>query len=581
MVKTVQKLNTNATYERPCDTTANPNWHLAPTAPEIIPATLDRHGKGERMVNIISNFLITQGSYSGQRLGSVMLDWQRDFTRLLFGLTDDAGNRKIRRTFLKMGKGSGKSLFAAALALGVLMDSVARGVNHRGCIVVMSPSIATSRIIFGHLEAALMNDTYLTGQFKSKQIERALIHTESGIEIVVKVASMGQAIGLRPICIIFDEWHQMAVEGGTRIVETVDQLRKGMSNAGSEGLEIVISTAPPSVSTGIYSQLIGYARKVRDGHIVDESFLPVLFEPPIHKNPNLDMGNMEGWAWGMPSLRIGESVGTMDASELEREYDEAVRTGDPTAMGLFLSQRVGVEPADRRNVGGQLFQDLWDELPKCSMRPPRDASQLCIAFDPGGVNDLFAVAHCWRIEGDSTYYISVLQHMLASAYDRAPSANKTEFDKAIKTGELTVHDTNMAMLDSIIRYCNDVQSSMHIASPVFGGDAYGSAGWVSDFKEGTGADYIEVHQGYKLKAALLDFNAATNDFALAHPHSNLLTWNVRNLLVNDDASSGRIFQKSDSNDAGVGARKIDGIMAALSAFSMIKRNLGQSFPMIG
>ncbi len=554
------------TFARPIDTPRNPQWFEATTALDLIPATSDPAGRGELMASVVGQFLLTQGEFAGRRLHEVMLPWQRDYLRYLFGNTDAQGNRRVRRAFLKVGKGSSKSTMTAAIALGFLMDCVARGVGYRGLIIVMSPSIATSNIVFGHVEQAILNDPHIRDQFRSKAVNRTITHVASGIDIAVRVASLEQAVGLRPLLCIYDELHLMALEC-RQANQVIDQLRRGQANAGVEALEIAITTAPPATASGIYTQTLELARKVRDGEIDDPSFFPVIFEPPLKQYPEIDLSNSSNWFWGMPSLkRTPGDVGTMLADEMVREYREAIRGDDPHALALFLSQRLGIEPADRKNVGDLVFQERWGEFEACPRLPPSDVQFLVCAFDPGGVSDPFAVALCWK-DAAGRICFSVKQHLTQLGYDRAGAALKSVYDKARAEGELVIHETAVAMTGVIFQDANDLRNRHGFATLVFGGDAFGSAGFVPSFRQAVAGEFAEVKQGWTLTAALADLEAYAADRRICRVPSPLLAFNVANLLV-EDAGNGRRFSKRDAAGSGTGELKIDGIMAALSALAL-------------
>ena len=93
-------------FKRPHGTTANPDWANATCPTDFVPTTDDKHGRGKRMVQMVGAFKLTQGQYAGRRLGDgVLLPWQTDLVRYIFGETDSKGNRKIRRVGLIIGKG--------------------------------------------------------------------------------------------------------------------------------------------------------------------------------------------------------------------------------------------------------------------------------------------------------------------------------------------------------------------------------------------------------------------------------------------------------------------------------------------
>ena len=396
------------------------------------------------MVDLCSLPTLTQGQYAGQPFGDTMLPWQRELIRYIWGHTDANGDRITRTLFCKIGKGAGKSTFAAMLALCHVMDLAMRGEGYRGLVLLLSPTISTADSVMGHIVEAIKFDPELAGQFKSNVARRQITHVKSGIVLEIAPPRMDAVVGRRPICLLADEIHLMAAEN-RQFTQILDQIRKGGTNAGNLYLEILISTAPTDVAAGAYSELLTTARKQRDEGLGDGGrFCPILFEWP-HDRDDLDLEDPNEWWRGNPSA---VPDGTMALETLIEEYDTAKRTGVPRNVALFLSQRLGIEPNQCRVGTRTPLQEAWEGLPAPAdpAHPPS-----VVAIDPGGQDDPGAVCYAWRTEDDGVG-MRCQQYLTRQGLDRAGDALRAVYDQAIEAGELLIYDSGGALDDAMAQH---------------------------------------------------------------------------------------------------------------------------------
>ncbi|MEP3329118.1 hypothetical protein [Sedimentitalea sp.] len=205
----------------------------------------------------------------------------------------------------------------AAVALGYVMLSALRGINTRGQIVIMAANIEGARIVFQHIQEAILADDGLRPLFKSNVTAKSLTHESTGITIQIISCSMKNAVGRRPVLLLLDELHEMAQL--SEATAAVNQLRQGGANWGRDFKCVAISTMPIAAPAGEFKRQIAYARGVRDGKLLDPEFLPLLYIFPLAERPYLDLLDPGEWWRGMPSLRTAQQPGTMDATELKRE----------------------------------------------------------------------------------------------------------------------------------------------------------------------------------------------------------------------------------------------------------------------
>ncbi len=535
-----------ADYTRPTST-ANPNWAWATDASSLVPM-LDRdEAQAERFVRLAGKFMLTQGPEAGRRLDECWLPWQRSALKSSY---------QCREALWVLGKGSGKSVSVAAFALGYTMLSALDGVHTRGLVAVVAPTIGAARIVFEHVLEAVLADDELRGQFRTNAQARALVHEASGITIQILSCDMKSAVGKRPVLLILDETHELAQLREASAV--VHQLRAGGANWGRAFKVLSISTMPIDIPTGEFKRQLAYARGVRDGRIVDDEYLPLLFTYPLKERPDISPLDPETWWRGMPSLRTDSQPGTMDAAELERELREAGAADDQEQFALTLSQRLGIERNDSDATAETVLHARWH---LCETAKPGTYDFCAVGLDAGSLDDPMAVS-VLRTKGQRLD-VWVTQFLTQSGFDRAPQNLRDTYTEAQASGTLHIFETaeecDTAVFDLIKQ-----------ASPdVVGGDEHGRTGLVQRLKDATGHRFHSVPQTWVLGSALASLEARLLDGNVRHNFCPLLMANVTSLLVEDLPSGNRRLKKRDAGLSGRGVEKIDGIIALVNGVALV------------
>ena len=86
----------------------------------------------------------------------------RDFTKLIFGHTDQGGFRVLREVFASIGKKSAKTAFAAAVAMTKLLLEE----EQRDYVVLLAENRPQARIAFDSMVAMLRADEELARRFE-------------------------------------------------------------------------------------------------------------------------------------------------------------------------------------------------------------------------------------------------------------------------------------------------------------------------------------------------------------------------------------------------------------------------------
>ncbi len=536
-------------YIRPTST-SNPDWMHATDAEGLVPVLEQDAALADRFVTLCGKFMLTQGPEAGRRLEECWLPWQRDAMRASF---------QTRESLWVLGKGSGKSVSVSAFAIGYVILSAIRGVNTRGLVAIAAPTIPSARIVFEHIEQAILADEELRPMFRSNAQARSLTHEASGIVIQVLPVDMKAAVGRRPILLIIDELHEVAQLSAATAV--VNQFRLGGASWGRDFKVMSISTMPILPPVGEFKRQLSYARSVRDGEITDPDFLPLLFTFPLKERPDLDPLDPAQWWRGMPSLRTVSQPGTMDAAELERELKQAGDADDLETFALTLSQRLGIERSDSDANAESVLHARWAG---CE-RPQQGRHDYCaIGIDAGGVDDPMACCIARRPAGSKRALdLTVHQFLTQSGYDRAPRNLRDTYDEAVASGTLHLFDTSEEAQAAVFAMVKQAQPD------IYGGDEHGITGFATTAYDAVGRRFTSVPQNWQMSAALASLEGRLLDGAVRHNHCPLLMSNVENLLIEETPTGNRRLKKRDNRLSGQGYAKIDGIIACINAVSLL------------
>ena len=535
-------------------TTSNPNWKRARDPSGLIP-DLPKSEKAKDMLMLVGLFMLTQGERSGERFSDAMLPWQRKFIECMFA-------DGVREVGLKCGKGSGKTVLLSAIALALVMYYTREGKHNRASIILLAANVDSAGIAWRHILEAIDADPHLKDQFHLHQAKRELTHKESKIQIKVTPPTLSAAAGRRVVGLLVDEVHVAALENRD-FTTVVDQLRRGAGNFGDDFLHLSITTAPPARADGYYTQWLARMRAVRDGKVTDDSILPVLFEMP-HDDPRIDPENPDEWWRGMPSLRTqSQPLGTMDIKQLQRELDEAVRDAEITggdSLQMMLSQRLGIEPDDRKGGGTTPLAEYWPKAAIDVVHLSSGEITTAVGIDPSpGLSDPFAVIRV--VKSKDMYYVDSRQFLTQDAFDKAPERIMLVYQAAINVGELRLHDTSDEVQRQALAYISKQGNGL---ADLRGGDAAGLTGFKERF-EATCGEYVAVEQGWKLIGSFETTQALVQSGRMKHLNRPLLNENVRNIQLKNNR-----FDKRDASSGGIGWSKIDGAMALFSAVHLLE-----------
>lgn len=350
--------------------------------------------------------------------------------------------------------------------------------------------------------------------------------------------------GLNPSAVVFDEVHVFPNRKLHEALTTAFGGRKAP-------LKIYITTAGFD-RTSLCYELWSYARKVRDGEVDDNTFLPLLWEA----KPEDDWTDPAVWRRTMPAL--GDFC---SAEFIENECKRAkeIASYENSFRQLYLNQ--WTEQATR-----WLQVDRWQA---CGGPIDRDElkDEPCYAgLDLGVTGDMSAYVMLFKV-GPNDYRI--LPHFWAPREGkwRKEPRNRERYTQWHRDGYLTITEgetTDHQQIEDEI-----VQLNESYPVKVLNADRAYATQMLSNLFNKHGMNVKGISQGpVMMSEPISKFEELVLSGGIAHGDNPILDWNVANAVVRNLRTGLRILDKENTTE------RIDGLSACLNALAGVIANDG-------
>lgn len=494
----------------------------------------DPHGKGARAVKFIELLKLHEGRLAGQRFK--LAKWQRRIVQRIYGDTDDNGLRKVRTVFILLPRGNGKTTLCAGLGL---LHLVGPEREPGGQVIVAASDREQASIAFRAASGMIAQERALKSRTKVLPSYKSIQHAGSRSEMRAISHEAYTKHGMSISCLIADEVHAWPKR------EMWDVLRGSMGKR-EEPLTIVITTAGSGVDNLAHG-LYDYAKKVADGTVVDETFLPIIFEA----DKEADWLDEDVWRAVNPAIASGfrrieemrESARQAQEMPAEREafkryYLNMWSDGAPDPwLDMDVYDR-GSEPIDE---GALLGQPCW------------------LGVDLSSTQDLTAVVAAFR-DDDGGY--TLLPHFFCPEDNLAKRQERDQvpYLRWAEEGFLTATPGNVVDYGYVEEVIADLMTKYLVQELAI--DPAMSAGIVPRLQD-LGANVILFRQGWlSMTPAIKETERALLSGKVRHGGHPVLRWNFNNAVIDPGPMGDTArFTKAKS------AEKIDGAVAAAMAIA--------------
>jgi phage terminase large subunit-like protein len=540
----------------------NPTWTTAcldwqdriRTGQSIIPKPIFPE-EAERGLAVFKELRIVDAPNS-PRIGDACAQWVFDLAAAHFGSYNaETGKRLIKEIFVLVSKKNSKSSIAGAL----MLSSLILNWRQSGQYVVLSPTVEIATNSFSPARDMVAKDEELESLMLVQSHIKTITHRGTNATLKILAAEQNTVGGLKAIGVLVDELHLMGKMPNSEMM-----FREAFGGLASrpEGFIIYLTTQSDQPPAGVFKQKLQYARDVRDGKIIDPSFLPVIFEHPddmVDSGEALKLENM----W-MTNPNLGYSV---DEDFLAREWQKANLAGEASFRG-YMAKHANVE------IGMNLRSDRWAGADFWEVQSRKNISidsiiARCdvveIGIDGGGLDDLLGLAVVGR-DSDTHEWLAYTHAWAHPSVLERRKSEAARFRDFAKDGNLTLVTRIGDDVDDVVDLCVKIDNSGLLDK--IGVDPHGLGGILDALLEAgiEESKIIGVSQGWKLQGAIKTAERRLAEGGLIHSGQPMMAWCVGNAKIEPKGNAVLITKQAS------GFAKIDPLMALFNAINLISLN---------
>lgn len=484
----------------------------------------------DKAVNWIEKYCThVNGELGG--LPFLLAPWQKEqIIKPVFGWKREDGSRRYRRVLVFIPRKNGKSTLGSALALYLLSADGEKGSQ----VYSAASDRGQAGIIHDDAKTMIKQNSELSLRIQSFRNSIIYERTASFYKVLSKAADNKH--GFNSHGIIFDELHTQPNR------ELWDVLTTSIGSR-LQPIVFVFTTAGFDRQSICYEQY-EYAKKVRDGIIQDEEFLPVIFE----SDPKDDINDPRVWASCNPNLAI------LGALKLDYVTKEAARaTNEPgyenTFRRLQLNQWTQSETrwiADEVWMGS-VEKFSIDDFAGCEchigldLASTRDTTCMMLFFERGGK------FYTWPY-----FYVPEL-----SARERSKK-DGVNYDTWIKQGYIIETPGNVTDYEYIRKTLLDLKDKIRIKSISY--DSWNTSQFIPKLVD-DGLKCNPFGQGMSIMSTpTKELEKLIYQKRIIHTGNPVMRWQMSNVLILRDANDNYKINKEKSKE------KVDGPVALVMAY---------------
>lgn len=489
-----------------------------------------------------------------------------DFVAAIFGAYDHAGaSRLIRNFLLLISKKNGKSTLAA----GIMLTALIRNWRHMAELLILAPTLEVADNCYTPAAGMVRHDDELSDLLHVQDHLRTITHRVTGAALKVVAADSDTVSGKKAAFVLVDELWLFGKK--PRAAAMLAEATGGLVSR-PEGFVIFLTTHSDEPPAGVWRSKLEYFRGIRDGRIVDNKSLGVLYEFPeamIEAEAYLDPANFY-----VTNPNLGRSV---SREWLEDKFSEALAGGDGEDKQTFLAKHLNVP------IGLRLRRDRWagaDKWEACADKGLADLDALLarsdvalVGADGGGLDDLLGCVVLGREKGtrDWLAWGRAWAHecVLERRKDIAPALRDFEREGMLAIIADASDDDVQGVADIVERVR---AAGLMPAKHGIGVDPVGISEIVDELElrefdtKSENALVIGVSQGWQLANTIKTTERRLAAGTLRHDGSALMAWAVGNAKVEPNGNAVMITKQQS------GSAKIDPLMALFNACALMARN---------
>ena len=539
-------------------TTACPDWAERIRAKQsLVPCGALYPDQAQKALSIFKQLILTDVAGSPP-IGAISRQWIDDFVGAIFGAyNQETGDRLIQEFFLLISKKNAKSTISAGIMLTALILNWRKDAE----FFIIAPTVEVANNSFKPIKSMIRADHELNALFKVQDHVRTITHLGNGATLKVIAADSETLAGIKGSGVLIEEvW----LFGKRAKASDMFTEAKGGLASRPEGFVIYLSTHSDEQPAGVFSDLLKRGRDVRDGKVINNRFLPVLYEFPPEMLASGEHLQPENFYITNPNL--GASV---SEAFLLGEYHTAKQDGELAVrrfMAKHLNVPIGIALANDYWAGAEFWQ-RQGSLKACDLDYIMKYSDvITVGVDGGGLDDLFGLSVMGRDAqcGDQFFcWTHAWAHPIVLQRRKEIAAQLQDF---AKQGDLTLVQAVGDDIHDIAMLLMRIERTGKLAGVGF--DRYGISDLLERLRELGLSDELmyDVPQGYRLNGYVKTLERWLAGGKVHHNGSPMMSWVVGNARVEIRGNNVHITKNAS------GSAKIDPLMALFDAVSVMASN---------
>lgn len=501
--------------------------------------------KGNAPIFFASRFLRhSKGSWAGKPFEMEL--WQKALTCALFGFVDrQTGYRRFNELFLAVGRKSGKSTWAAAILLFVM---VCEGDGQD--VYSLASKYDQASLIFTEAQNMVDQSPFLKRRLKKRRTDLYMPGTRSTFRPLGRNTN-GSMDGLNASAAVVDECHAL---NGTQGREMYSSIKLSMGAVARPEPILLVTTTAGTIRSGLFDDLFDLAKKVIDGTLDDPRFLPVVY---MLDDPENEWDKEESWYKACPSL---QPQGQIKKLEDMRAKCQRALTGDPAIRTEFMCKDLNIISTS---------SNAWLDYHEAYNDEAFSLDDFAGSWAIGGVDlsqttDLTAAALLMYKGG--RFYVHMGFWIPSDNVTERVQRDQIPYDQWHVRDDgngVLVHycEGNVIDYDDVTQWFVNIVQQHDISIRWVGYDPYCSRYWTKDM-EACGFEMVRVRQGHATESVpLQNMGQLFKAHKIVYNNNPVLLWNLTNAGVEVSRNNTIALVK-----AGQPRQRIDGVSALMDSF---------------
>ena len=466
--------------------------------------------------------------------------FQKATIQSIFGFVDKNGYRKHNEVLWIMGRKNGKSEILSAISLYMMIA------DHEGGAEVdcVASKKDQARIVFNEAKNMVSQSPDLSRYIRKRKSD---MFCDFNFGVFQPLASDSNTLdGLNPHCGVIDELHSIKDRN------IYDVVKQGMTSR-KQPLLFMITTSGFN-REGIYDSMYRYAEQILNGEIVNDRFLPLIYELDEQKE------------WTDPDMWIkaNPGLGTIKSKKALAENVERAKV-DGSFRPTVLTKDFNIK---------NLTADSWLTWEQLNNEDTFDIETVRNSYAIGGcdlssVYDLTCATLLIRRPNDPKIY--VLQHYFLPRHrvedlaERSEKASEAPYQIWAERGLMTLSEGAMVDFHDVTAWFAKMRDEYQIDLWKLGYDRAMAGYWAEEMSSVFGSSVMEkVAQGpFTWSAPMKEMGAMLSDKVINYGNNPITKWCLSNTGVKitgslDTIQPVKIQQK----------RRIDGTVSLLNAYTI-------------